>query len=246
MPRIEIVGDRHRAHSAESRAAMVAQSLVPGIRIQDLARRNGICASLIYRWRREQPVSAAPVQLVPVRIVSEGPPPSGTTWVITARPLARWLEKRGRLSRRQTPDPGPTISLAGERLDQLADPRQGPQIGAVSLRQRAAFNAGVRLFSSFVFSRAAGRFAAHCAGGQPRVRAPTASPTPGLRSAGAPRLPAALHVAVVCRPQRAVSPTPIDPTASTCRCSHCHNRSDQMLFVVRLSTLNYTGTVTPG
>jgi transposase len=74
MPRIEIVGDRRRAHSAEFRAAMVAQSLVPGIRIQDLARGNGICASLIYRWRREQPVSAAPAQLVPVRIASESPP----------------------------------------------------------------------------------------------------------------------------------------------------------------------------
>ena len=49
MPRIEIVSDRRRAHSAEFRAAMVAQSLEPGIRIQELARRNGICASLIYR-----------------------------------------------------------------------------------------------------------------------------------------------------------------------------------------------------
>jgi transposase len=53
---------------------MVAQSLEPGIRIQDLARRNGICASLIYRWRREQPVSAAAAQLVPVRLASESPP----------------------------------------------------------------------------------------------------------------------------------------------------------------------------
>ena len=70
MPRIEIVSDRRRAHSAEFRAAMVAQSFEPGIRIQDLARRNGICASLIYRWRREPPVSAASVQLVPVRIAA--------------------------------------------------------------------------------------------------------------------------------------------------------------------------------
>jgi transposase len=53
---------------------MVTQSLAPGIRIQDLARRNGICASLIYRWRREQPVSVSPAHLVPVRIASENPP----------------------------------------------------------------------------------------------------------------------------------------------------------------------------
>jgi transposase len=44
------------------------------MRIQELARRNGICASLIYRWRREQPVSAAPARLVPVRIASDSPP----------------------------------------------------------------------------------------------------------------------------------------------------------------------------
>jgi transposase len=74
MPRIEIVSERRRAHSAEFRAAMVAQSLEPGIRIQDLARRNGICASLIYRWRRERPASVAPARLVPVRIASESPP----------------------------------------------------------------------------------------------------------------------------------------------------------------------------
>src|SRR5579863_4049387 len=74
MPRIEIVSDRRRAHSTEFRAAMVAQSLEPGVRIQDLARRNGICASLIYRWRREQPVSAAPAHLVAVQIARESPP----------------------------------------------------------------------------------------------------------------------------------------------------------------------------
>lgn len=74
MPRIEIVSDRRRAHSAEFRSMMVARSLEPGIRIQDLARRNGICASLIYRWRREQRFTAAPAQLVPVRIASEIPP----------------------------------------------------------------------------------------------------------------------------------------------------------------------------
>ena len=53
---------------------MIAQSLEPGIRIQDLARRNGICASLIYRWRREQPAAVPPAQLIPVRIASESPP----------------------------------------------------------------------------------------------------------------------------------------------------------------------------
>jgi transposase-like protein len=53
MHRIEIVGDRRRAQSGEFRAALVAQSLELGIRVPEPARRNGICASLIYRWRRD-------------------------------------------------------------------------------------------------------------------------------------------------------------------------------------------------
>ena len=57
---------------------MVSQSLEAGVRIQDLARRHGICASLIYRWRREQAVSVGPAQLVPVRIALESPPGIGT------------------------------------------------------------------------------------------------------------------------------------------------------------------------
>ena len=93
MPRIEIVGDRRRAHSAEFRAAMVQQSLKPGIRIQELARRNGICASLIYRWRREQPVSAASVQLVPVRISAETA--SGTAPIPSARAEAGMTGRSG-------------------------------------------------------------------------------------------------------------------------------------------------------
>ena len=75
---------------------MVARSLEPGIRIQDLARRNGICASLIYRWRREQPVSAAAARLVPVRIAAESlpciepvPPPRAEPHMGAARDRSR-------------------------------------------------------------------------------------------------------------------------------------------------------------
>ena len=50
--RIEIVGERRRAHDAEFRAWVVAECLIPGARMRDLARRYGICSSLIYRWRR--------------------------------------------------------------------------------------------------------------------------------------------------------------------------------------------------
>ncbi len=73
--RIEIVGDRRRAHDVAFRARMVAESLKPGARVQDLARRNEICASLIYRWRREatpQVGAASAVQFVPVHVSEAG------------------------------------------------------------------------------------------------------------------------------------------------------------------------------
>jgi len=40
-------------HDAAFRARVVAEASVPGARMQDLARRHGLCASLIYRWRRD-------------------------------------------------------------------------------------------------------------------------------------------------------------------------------------------------
>ena len=53
--RVEIVGERRRAYDAAFRARVVAQSLVLGASVQDLAQRHGICKSLIYRWRRMAP-----------------------------------------------------------------------------------------------------------------------------------------------------------------------------------------------
>ncbi len=51
--RIEIVGERRRVHDAAFRARVAAEALAPGARAQDLARRHGVCTSLIYRWRRD-------------------------------------------------------------------------------------------------------------------------------------------------------------------------------------------------
>lgn len=71
MQRIEIVGERRREHDAAFRAMLVEQASQPGARVQDLARRHGICSSLIYRWRRTaspQAGAGSAVQLVPVRV----------------------------------------------------------------------------------------------------------------------------------------------------------------------------------
>ena len=81
--RIEIVGERRRGHDAAFRARVVAECLAPGARVQDLARRHGICTSLIYRWRRSavpkqtivaevRPGAAGPMQ--PGKLTVAGPP----------------------------------------------------------------------------------------------------------------------------------------------------------------------------
>ncbi len=57
--RVEVVGERRRAHDAAFRAQVVAESFLPGVRATELAERHGICKSLIYRWRRMDAPGAA-------------------------------------------------------------------------------------------------------------------------------------------------------------------------------------------
>jgi transposase len=80
MERIEIVGERRRAHDLAFRARVVAESAIPGARVQAVAARYGICPSLIYRWRREgggaDAATGSSVHLFPVRI--EAAPESST------------------------------------------------------------------------------------------------------------------------------------------------------------------------
>jgi len=81
--RIEIVGERRRVHDAAFRARVVEECLAPGARMRDLARRHGICTSLIYRWRRSarppetagaavRPDAAGPLR--PGKAMVAGPP----------------------------------------------------------------------------------------------------------------------------------------------------------------------------
>ena len=77
VQRIEIVGERRRAHDAGFRARVVAEAQAAGTRVQDVARRHGICSSLVYRWRRAaspQAGAGSAVQLVPVRITQPSAP----------------------------------------------------------------------------------------------------------------------------------------------------------------------------
>ncbi len=82
--RIEIVGERRRACDAEVRARVVEECSVPGAGMRDLARRHGICTSLIYRWCR----SATPQHLVMAAARSDvtGPIAPGKT-IVAGPPL---------------------------------------------------------------------------------------------------------------------------------------------------------------
>jgi transposase len=73
VQRIEIVSDRRRRHDASFRALVVADSLVAGVKAGDVARRHGVCPSLVYRWRRmagSTPRTSTP-GFLPVRITEE-------------------------------------------------------------------------------------------------------------------------------------------------------------------------------
>jgi transposase len=81
-PRIEIVGERRRAHDARFRAQVVEASRRPGASVRELARQHGICVSLIYRWRRsisqDGPVGGdqACDQASPKRLIAAADEPS--------------------------------------------------------------------------------------------------------------------------------------------------------------------------
>lgn len=82
-PRIEIVGERRRAHDAVFRGRIVAASRQSGTCVRDLARRHGICASLIYRWRRATP---PPMATPSVQSCADVPKPAQAI-VAAERPL---------------------------------------------------------------------------------------------------------------------------------------------------------------
>jgi transposase len=85
--RIEIVGDRRRAHDAAFRAQVVEASLLPGSCVRELARRHGICVSLIYRWRRMAPHDEARVASVPSSTSERAHPAGATDPIMTFVPL---------------------------------------------------------------------------------------------------------------------------------------------------------------
>ena len=72
--------ERRRRWSDEEKSRIVAETLVPGVQVSDVARRHKMSRSLLYGWRREHGhvrVRPAPPELVPVIVAEDsGQPPA--------------------------------------------------------------------------------------------------------------------------------------------------------------------------
>lgn len=66
--------ERRRRWSAEAKARLVEETLVPGAVVSEVARRHGVSQSLLFTWRRqaraEAPSEGAGSILLPVEIAS--------------------------------------------------------------------------------------------------------------------------------------------------------------------------------
>ena len=53
--RVEVLGgvERRRRWSPDEKMRLVEEALVPGAKVSEVARRNGISASLLFTWRRQ-------------------------------------------------------------------------------------------------------------------------------------------------------------------------------------------------
>jgi transposase len=50
---VEAGSARRRQFSDDDKARIVSEAMAPGVTAIDVARRHGICSSLLYRWRRK-------------------------------------------------------------------------------------------------------------------------------------------------------------------------------------------------
>ena len=76
--RVEVLDgvERRRRWSREDKARIIEETLAPGAKVSEVARRHGISASLVFTWRRQSRANHVPASVAPrfaaVRI-SEAP-----------------------------------------------------------------------------------------------------------------------------------------------------------------------------
>jgi transposase len=71
--RVEVMGgvERRRRWSHDDKMRIVEETLVPGAKVTDVARRNGIAASVVFTWRRQaRTVEKVGLAFAPVQITA--------------------------------------------------------------------------------------------------------------------------------------------------------------------------------
>jgi len=70
--------ERRRQWSAEDRARILGAISAPGAVVAEIARREDICTSLVYKWRREARKAVKMVEFAPVVVEAAPPAPPGS------------------------------------------------------------------------------------------------------------------------------------------------------------------------
>ncbi|HXJ00343.1 MAG TPA: transposase [Micropepsaceae bacterium] len=65
--RVEVLGglERRRRWSSDEKMRLVEETLAPGAKVSEVARRNGVSASLLFTWRRQARAIEAPTAVGP-------------------------------------------------------------------------------------------------------------------------------------------------------------------------------------
>ena len=65
--RVEVLGgvERRRRWSSDEKVRLVEETLAPGAKVAEVARRNGISASLLFTWRRQARAIEVPAAVAP-------------------------------------------------------------------------------------------------------------------------------------------------------------------------------------
>ena len=65
--RVEVLDgvERRRRWSREDKSRIIEETLAPGAKVSEVARRHGISASLVFTWRRQSRANHVPAAVVP-------------------------------------------------------------------------------------------------------------------------------------------------------------------------------------
>ena len=92
--RIEVLGGvgRRRRWSQDDKVRIVEETLAPGAKVTEVARRNGIAASVVFTWRRQaRTVEKVGPCFAPVQIAAAETGEKNRTAVRRDRRMRRWL-----------------------------------------------------------------------------------------------------------------------------------------------------------